>query len=124
MAKRIVTRGNTAFFTFTFYDENDDVAIVVSAEVQLTYPGDVDFVTETIALQASGTDWIGEWDTTKSRPGWVEAHPHAYASGVAYAQDLRFRVSGNRANLDHDALPASGTPSGDAMINAGPADYS
>lgn len=110
MTKRIVTRGNTTFFTFTFYDENGDVAIVASAQLQLTYPGGDNFATEELDLTSSGTDWTGQWASAKSRPGWVEYHAHAYdAGGIEYSQDGRFRLSGNRANLDHDPLPASGT---------------
>jgi len=115
MAKRIVTRGNTVFFTFTFYDEDGAVAIVASADVQLTYPGGTDFVTETLALQSSGNTWIGEWDSSKARPGWLEYHAHGYAAGgISYGDDGRLRLTGNRANLDHDALPTSATASSSA----------
>jgi hypothetical protein len=116
MAKRIITRGNTAFFTFTFYDEDDEVAIVTSAELELTYPGADDFVTETLSLTNAGTEWKAEWDTSKARPGWVDYHAHGYAAGgVNYGEDGRFKTRGNRANLDHDALPTSGTASSSAM---------
>jgi hypothetical protein len=116
MAKRIITRGNTAFFTFTFYDEDGEVAIVTSAEVQITYPGADDFVTEKISLTNAGTEWKTEWDTSKARAGWVEYHAHGYAAGgVNYGEDGRFKTRGNRGNYDHDALPASGTASTSAM---------
>lgn len=124
MGKRIVQRGNTAFFTFTFYDEDGEVAIVSSAELQLTYPGARDYETETVALSSSGTDWVGEWDTTKCRPGFVDYHAHAYAAGgIDYAQDGRFRVTANRASLDHDALPTSSTPSSSAVGGGISTDY-
>jgi hypothetical protein len=124
MSKRVLTRGNTAFFSFTFYDEDGDIAIVASADVQVTYPGADDFVTETIALSSAGTAWAGEWDTSKSRAGWVEFHAHGYAAGgVNYGDDGRFRVSGNRANLDHDALPTNATPSSSAMVRSRSGDY-
>jgi hypothetical protein len=117
MTKRIITRGNTAFFTFTFYDEDGEIAIVTSAKMQLTYAGASDFVTEVIDLTNSGTEWRTEWDTSKARPGWVNYHAHGYAAGgVNYGEDGRFRLKGNAANVDHDALPASGTASASALI--------
>ncbi len=123
MAKRVVTRGNTTFFTFPFYDEDDVLAILSSATVTLTYPGAIDFETETITLTNSDNTWVGEWDSSKSRPGWVEYHAHGLASGVSYDQDGRFRLTGNRANLDHDALPNSGTASSSAMGAPAALDY-
>jgi hypothetical protein len=124
MTKRIITRGNTVFFAFTFYDEDGEVAIVTSAELQITYPGADDFVTEKIALTNAGTEWKAEWDTSKARPGWIKYHAHGYAAGgVNYGEDGRYRARGNSANLDHDALPASGTASSSALLSAGSDGY-
>lgn len=113
MAK-IVTRGSTVYFRFTFYDENGDVAVVQSADLQLTYPGDIAYETETIALQVSDGVWTGQWRSTATRPAWVEYHVHAEAGSgtVHYTEDGRFKVRGNRAGMDHDALPR-GTASSD-----------
>jgi hypothetical protein len=89
---------------------------VTSAEVQITYPGADDFVTEKISLTNAGTEWKAEWDTSKARAGWVEYHAHGYAAGgVNYGEDGRFKTRGNRGNYDHDALPVNGTASTSAM---------
>jgi hypothetical protein len=106
MAK-IVTRGSKVYFSFTFYDENGDEAVVTSADLQLTYAGDSAYETETIALIVSDGEWHGEWDSTAARPGWVEYHAHAVAGGGSahFATDGRFKLTGNRAGMDHDRLP-------------------
>jgi hypothetical protein len=113
MTLRTITRGNSVFLAFTFYDEDDGIASVTSAEVQLTYMGRSDFVTETITLSHSGDEWKATWDSTAARPGWVDYHGHALANDSVYTQDGRFRLTGNRANLDHDTLPQSGASSDD-----------
>ena len=124
MAKRIVTRGDTTFFTFVFYDEDDNVAVVTSAKLQLTYPGVSDFVTEVLDLVGDDDTWSVSWRSASSRPGWVEFHAHAYAADdVEYDQDGRFRLTGNRANLDHEIMPTTGTASQDAMISGSTTDY-
>lgn len=124
MSKRIITRGNTSFFSFVFYDEDGAVAIVGSADVQITYPGADDFVTETVALTSVDTAWETNWDSSKARPGWVEYHAHGYADGgISYGEDGRFYTRGNRANLDHTALPTSGTASSSAMGDFNSRDY-
>lgn len=111
MTVKRLSRGNTVFFTFTFYDENGSVAVCQTAALQLTYPGRSDYVTEEIDLSASGSTWTGEWDSSNAGPGWVQYHAHAYASGTQFAEEGRFRVRGNRASLDHDHLPVSATRS-------------
>lgn len=111
MTQRIVTRGNTTFMSFTFYDENGDLAVCDSAEVQLSYPGSVGYETELVALTDASNVWSGEWVSTHSRPGWVEYHAVGTNVSGSFASDGRFRLAGNRANLDHDALPTAGTVS-------------
>lgn len=116
MTQRIVTRGNTTFFSFTFYDEDEAVAVLTSAELQLTYPGKNAFETETITLTNASNVWSGQWVSTAARAGWVEYHAHGVNSAGEYAQDGRFRVNANRANLDHDTLAPSGTLSDYGLI--------
>lgn len=111
MTVRRAYRGNTVFFTFTFLDQNGNVATCQSAALQLTYPGRSDYVTELITLQASGSTWTGQWTSANARSGWVQYHAHALSSGTQFAEDGRFKLNGNRAGLDHDALPTSATPS-------------
>jgi hypothetical protein len=111
MTVKIVNRGNTAFFTFTFYDENGDVAVCQSAELQLTYMGRTDYVTEKVTLSSSDNNWLGQWVSANAKAGWVQYHAHAYSSGTEFAEDGRFRVTGNRASLDHDPLPYGATRS-------------
>lgn len=124
MAKRVIWRGNTANFTFTFYDENGDVATCTSAELQLTYiGGSGDFETETLTLTSSGDNWVTTWDSTKAKAGWVEYHAHGYATATDYAQDGRFRLTANRASYDHDELPTNGTASNAAGQNTIADDY-
>lgn len=108
MTQRIATRGNTVFLSFTFYDENGALAVCTSAALQLTYPGNVGFETETITLTNAANVWSGSWDSTKARAGWAEYHAHAIAGSSEFAQDGRFRLTANRASLDHDRIPASG----------------
>ncbi len=125
MAKRVITRGTTVFLNLTFYDEKSDVAIVSSAQVQFTYMGNVDFETVTVDMTPAGIGgWKTEWDSSKARPGWIDYHAHAYASGgVEYAQDGRFRITGSRASLDHDPMPPTGRPSSSAMGGGPGTDY-
>lgn len=128
MTQRVVTRGSTVTFSFTFYDANDELATVTSATLQLTYPGLDDFVTETLTLTEGEDDaWAVEWDSSKSRPGWCEYHAHAMAQGIedeaALTEDGRIRLTGNRAGLDHDALPTATTASTSAQGYTSGTDY-
>lgn len=107
----IVTRGNTVFLAFTFRDEDDAVATLTSAVVQLTYPGNVGYETAAVTLTNDANVWSGTWDSSAARAGWVEYHAHGYAAGGNYAQDGRFRLMGNKASLDHDRIPTSGRQS-------------
>ncbi len=119
MAKRVVTRGDTTYFSFVFYDENDNVAVIDTAVLQITYPGNNDYVTELLDLVGDNDTWMVNWNSANSRPGWVEYHAHAYtADSIEYDQDGRFRLTGNRANLDHELMPTSATASQDAMRGA------
>lgn len=112
--ERLITRGNTIFFDFTFYDEEDNLlSDITEAEVQLTYPGDWTWETETIVLtQSAPTVWSGSWDSTRARPGWVEYHTHGVnALSESFGEDGRWRLPANRANLDYSRLPTGGTVS-------------
>lgn len=122
MTVRRVTRGNTVTFAFTFYDEDGNLASVSSATLQLTYPGKLYEVTEALTLTEGDDDaWEATWDSSKSQPGWVKYHAHGIAGSYQYAEDGRFPLRGNAANIDHDALPDSGTPSTTASYR--PSDY-
>jgi hypothetical protein len=107
----IITRGNTVFLDFTFYDEDGVIAVVGSAEVQLTYPDANGWETEVVTLTNDSNVWSATWDSTAARPGWVSYHAHSVSGSFEYAQDGRFRLSGNHAGLDHDTLPTAGTQS-------------
>lgn len=111
MTVKILDRGNTVNFTFTFYDVNNNVATCQSASVQLTYMGESDYVTELVTLQASGSNWVGSWESTNCRVGWVKYLAKGLSSGTKLASKGRFRVDTDRASLDMDALPTSSTPS-------------
>jgi len=107
----ILNRSNTVSLSFTFKDENGDVANVESATCQLVYPGRDAFQTETIALAENSGAWEASWDSSNARGGWVEFHAHALSSGTpvtAYTEDGRFKLSSNMANLQHDELPQGG----------------
>jgi hypothetical protein len=106
MASSIVTRGSRVYFTFTFLDENEDAATVTSATLQLTWPGRDAYETTELTLSKTDDEWKAEWDSAPSRPGWVEYHAHALSGlDAQFTRDGRFRLRGNRANLDHDTLP-------------------
>lgn len=108
----VIVRGSRVYFSFTFYDEDGEEADCTSATLQLTYPAACGFETETLTLTESGSNWLVEWDSSKSKGGWVHYHAHALAgSSAEFAKDGRFRLKANRANYDHDALPNTGTPS-------------
>jgi hypothetical protein len=113
MAASIVERGNTVYFAFTFYDENGDAANVDSAEMQITYPAGWGYETETVPLAQSGDEWTATWLSSRARPGWIEWHAHAQAAQYHLVHDGRFRLSGNKAGLDHDRLPAGQPGVGD-----------
>ncbi len=124
MTLRRTARGNTITFEFEFEDDEGNTANVTSATLQLTYPGQNDFVTEVLTLTEGDNDvWAVTWDSSKSRAGWAEYHAHAIAGVFQYTEDGRFRLTGNRANMDHDALPASGTASTSALSGPGLGDY-
>ena len=104
----ILTRANTVALSFTFKDANGDAANVASASVQLVYPGREALQTENVPLSETAGAWQAEWDSSKARGGWVEFHAHAVSSGTpvtSYAEDGRFKLTSNRANLQHDPLP-------------------
>lgn len=104
----ILTRGNTVALSFTFKDANGDAANVASASVQLVYRGREAPQTENITLSESAGAWEADWDSSRARGSWVEFHAHAVSSGspaTDYAEDGRFRLTSNRANLQHDELP-------------------
>jgi|KBSSwiStaDraftv2_1062776.scaffolds.fasta_scaffold374562_3 hypothetical protein len=104
---KIVIRGNAVFFSFVFLDETNAVTTADSAEVEVTYPARDGFATETISLTLTSGSWQGSWDTTNSRGGWVQYHVHAHANlnTDEFAQDGRFLLKANRANLQHILLP-------------------
>lgn len=117
----VVVRGNTVYFSFTFYDADDEAADVDSATVQLEFAGRSGRTTKLITLTEVGSVWTGEWDSTSAREGWVNYHAHCLSgSGVAqFAKDSRFKLTANRANYQHDILPT------DAPLNDPPMqDYS
>lgn len=104
----ILTRSNTLTLSFAFKDENGEAANVASATCQLVYPGRDMSETETVTLSQSGSSWTATWDSTKSRPGWIEFHAHAISTGTPvshYTEDGRFKLAGNEANYQHDELP-------------------
>lgn len=117
----IVTRGNTVYFSFTFYDEDDGAADVDSATVQLEFAGRSGRTTKAITLTKTGSAWTGNWDSTYARAGWVNYHAHALSgSGTAqYAQDGRFKLTANRASFQHDVLPTDA-----GLSDPAPLDYS
>ncbi len=104
----ILTRANTVALSFTFRDANGDEANVASASVQLVYRGRAALQTETIPLAENAGAWEADWDSSRARGGWVEFHAHALSSGspvTRYAEDGRFKLTSNRANLEHAELP-------------------
>ncbi|MDA7948082.1 MAG: hypothetical protein MPJ78_11480 [Hyphomicrobiaceae bacterium] len=104
----ILTRANTVALSFTFKDANGDAANVASASVQLVYSGREALQTEQITLGETAGAWETNWDSSRARGGWVEFHAHAVSSGTPvtrYAEDGRFKLTSNRANLQHDELP-------------------
>jgi hypothetical protein len=112
MASSIVTRGSRVYFTFVFLDENEDVATVTSAKLQLTFAGREAYETTELTLTETDGEWKAEWESTPARPGWVEYHAHALSGlDAEMTRDGRFRLRGNRANLDHDALPRGSSSS-------------
>lgn len=116
----VVVRGNTVYFSFTFYDADDGAADVDSATVQLEFAGRSGRTTKLITLTETGSAWTGEWDSTYAREGWVHYHAHCLSgSGAAqFAQDGRFKLTANRASYQHDVLPT------DAPLNdTEPTDY-
>lgn len=108
----VITRGNTVFFSFTFYDEDGEIAVCTSADLQVTYPANTGYETEVIELINASNVWSGEWDSSVARGGtWVEYHVHGYATLGNYVQDGKFRLRGNAANIDHDEFETIGTHS-------------
>lgn len=110
---RSFARGATvALGPFTFTDAAGATVDCTSAELQLTYPGNVGFETEAATItEAVGHTWSGTWDSSKARPGWVTYHAHGVASSTDYVVDGRFRLVGNIAGLDHDRIPTNGRQS-------------
>ncbi|MGI9386196.1 MAG: hypothetical protein ACR2OX_02085 [Methyloligellaceae bacterium] len=104
----ILTRSNTVALSFTFKDENGDAANVASASVQLVYLGREALQTQKLTLSENSGAWEVDWDSSPVRGGWVEFHAHAVSPGspvTSYAEDGRFKLTSNRANLQHDELP-------------------
>jgi hypothetical protein len=103
----VIMRGNTVDFAFTFLDVNGDAAEADSATVTLTYPGLCDWQKEVLTLTLDEDDgmWKASWDSSKSRPAWVEYHAHAIASPNELIKEGRFKVRGNRSGMQHDRLP-------------------
>ena len=107
----ILTRANTVALSFTFKDANGDAANVASASVQLVYRRREALQTENLTLSENAGAWEADWDSSNARGGWVEFHAHAVSSGspvTSFAEDGRFKLRSNRANLQHDELPRDG----------------
>ena len=114
----IVTRGNTVNFSFSFLDSTGAAASVASATLQIEYPGrDRREKATAITLTESGSNWIGTWDSSVSRKGWVKYHAHAIDdTGAVLTEDGRLELSANMANYQHDTLPGASTTDYDYSV--------
>jgi hypothetical protein len=99
-------RGNTVNFAFSFLDSAGAVVEVDSATVTLVYPGLTTYQKETLTLVEDEDDdmWKVTWNSDLTRPAWVEFHAHAISGSTELTEDGRFKVSGNRASMQHDKL--------------------
>lgn len=101
-----ITRGSTVTLSFVFFDENNDEAAVQSAQLELTYRQYDEYATQLLTLvNTTGNVWAVEWDSKKASPGWVDYHAHGVGLTSDFTEDGRFKLKGNRANLQHDRLP-------------------
>lgn len=105
----VIARGNSVYFAFEFLTQDCAVADVDSATLTLVYPGSTEYQKEVLALTEDEGDgfWKVTWDSGKSRPGWVDYHAHAISGSNQLTEDGRFKVSANKASMQHDVLPVS-----------------
>ena len=104
MPDPVQIRGSTVSFSFTFRDAAGDVVDADSATLTLVYPGLKEWQKASVALTDTDDVWTGTWDSAVTRPAWVEYHAHALDGSTEHAIDGRFKVSGNRAAMQHDKL--------------------
>ena len=114
MTDAVIVRGNIVNFSFTFYDSSGDLASPDSAELQLTYVDHDGYRNKKVTLTEVSGAWTGTWDSKTCRGGWVHFHAHAIDGTDVLVQDGRFKLSANKANLQHDVL--TGVTSGDDYI--------
>ena len=100
----IVFRGATAFFTTTFFDQNQNVVQPSGGLITLEYitsQGQQTNATVTLTPPTPpNITWIGEWDSRGAGPGPVFGSVHSVSGGIPYAvTDFNFILSANSANL-------------------------
>lgn len=102
----VIARGNTVNFSFGFDDANGDAAEVDSATVTIVYPGLTTYQTRILTLTEDEADdlWKVTWSSSASRAGWVHYHAHAISGANELTEDGRFKVSANRASMQHEKL--------------------
>lgn len=110
MSGEVIARGNTVAFSFVFYDSTGAIASPDSAKLYITFVGYDGYQNAAeITLTQSGDNWTGSWNSSAAKGGWVDFHGHAVAGDTVFTQDGRFKLSANRANLQHDRLSGATT---------------
>jgi hypothetical protein len=98
-----VVRGNSVLFDWQALDENDDAAVLTSAELVVKYPNGNSFVEEAITLTlAAENHWMGKWYSGVSDPGWVHWSAKGSNATRDFAGDGKLRVTAGRANEKDD----------------------
>lgn len=94
-------RGATVRITVRFLDADDEVTSPPGANAYVNYETVAgNRVRETIALSASGDDWVGEWDSRPARECRVFVHARTTGAAPISATDDSFQLLKNYANPD------------------------
>lgn len=114
----VIARGNTVFFSFAFEDVAGETAEVDTATLTLVYPGLETYQVETLNLTQDDSDdlWKVTWNSSKARAGWVDYHAHALSGDNELTEDGKFKISANRASMQHDKLQQTGNDYDESVI--------
>lgn len=98
-----LTRGTTAFFATTFYDQAGAVSQPNGASLNVVFIENGVTTTASIDMTAPASpsvQWTAEWDSRGADPGRVWWSIHSVMSGIPYTVgDGSFELTANNANL-------------------------
>ncbi len=103
-ATTVLTRGATAFFTTTFYDQSGVITQPTTATINLVYPSAADGSPQPVSIAmvapvSPAVAWTAQWDSRNAGVGSVAWSIHSDPGPPFAVEDGNFTLAANAANL-------------------------